>query len=286
MQLDDGRYEGWVVDYEVQSVVIKEEQERCLNTDGLGAVRPSHLLLYDDGQLTPVVVKAGGWLRDDDGDAHRLTKLGHREYVDQEKNTHRCDACGQVLWNMQALRSHTASRWCIPVTLMNTPQQPTRRQARERVARRKGEIRGVIPVKLEATDGTADETVVTFVYLGSNITRDWDVTKEARRRIGMAGAVFATLGTVWDSSIVPLKLKSALFRSLVVSVLVYNAECWPMRKNNTDAIEGFIYRCLRRVTRIERDSPDPLEDHPSRAEVFSVAASPHAQELVRETRLH
>ena len=58
-----------------------------------------------------------------------------------------------------------------------------------------------------------------------------------------------------------------------------------MRKNNTDALEGFIYRCLRRVTRIERGSPDLLEDHPSRAEVFGVAARPHAEELVREKRL-
>ena len=118
VQWDDGRYEGWVVDWEARSVVINEEQERCLNTDGLGAVRPTHL--YDDVELTPVVVKPGGWLRDGDGDAHRVTKLGDREYVDQEKNTHRCDACGQVLWTLQALHSHTANRWCIPVTLMNT----------------------------------------------------------------------------------------------------------------------------------------------------------------------
>ena len=97
VQWDDCRYEGWIVGWEARSVVIHEEQERCLNTGGLRAVRPTHLLLYDDGELTPVVVKTGGWLRDGDGDAHRVTKLGHREYVDQEKNTHRCDACGEVL---------------------------------------------------------------------------------------------------------------------------------------------------------------------------------------------
>ena len=63
-------------------MMINEEQERCLNTDGLGAVRPTHLFLYDEGELTPVVVKAGGGLLDGDGDALRVTKLGHREYVD------------------------------------------------------------------------------------------------------------------------------------------------------------------------------------------------------------
>ena len=85
-------------------------------------------------------------------------------------------------------------------------------------------------MKLEAADGTAVEPVAEFVYLGSIITRDGDATKEVRRRIGMASAVFATLGKVWDSSIVPLKLKSGLFRSLVVYVLLYIAECWCGRR--------------------------------------------------------
>ena len=119
------------------------------------------------------MVKAGNWLRDGDGDAHRVTKLGHREYVDQEKNTHRCDACGQVLRTLRALHNHTKSRWCIPVTPMNTRQQRTSRLARERVVRWKGEIRGVIPVKLEAAEGTAIEPVAEFVYLGSNT--EWPV---------------------------------------------------------------------------------------------------------------
>ena len=48
-------------------MVINEEQKRCLNTDGLRAVRPTHLLLYDDRELKPVVVKADGWLSDGDG---------------------------------------------------------------------------------------------------------------------------------------------------------------------------------------------------------------------------
>ena len=40
VQWDDGRYEGWVVDWEARSVVINEEQERCLNTDVSGLFNP------------------------------------------------------------------------------------------------------------------------------------------------------------------------------------------------------------------------------------------------------
>ena len=65
---DDGRYEGMVVD---RSVVINEEKERLLNTDDLGDVQPTHLLMYDDGDMTRVVVKAGGWLGEEDGGTGR-----------------------------------------------------------------------------------------------------------------------------------------------------------------------------------------------------------------------
>ena len=78
-----------------RSLVITEEQERCLNIGGLGAVRPTHLLLYDDREPTPVVVKSGGWLPDGDGDA-QSHQTGPQGVCDLEKMTHRCDAWGQV----------------------------------------------------------------------------------------------------------------------------------------------------------------------------------------------
>ena len=43
-----------------------------------------------------------------------------------------------------------ASCWCLPTVAMTTQRQRTRRRGRERAARRKGQIRGVVPVKLEA----------------------------------------------------------------------------------------------------------------------------------------
>lgn len=51
---------------------ISEEQDLCLNTDELVDVQPTVLLSnpHDDGELRPVVVKAGGWSRDGDGHSH------------------------------------------------------------------------------------------------------------------------------------------------------------------------------------------------------------------------
>ena len=98
----------------------------------------------------------------------------------------------------------------------------------------------------------------------------------------MAGVCHTGQSMGFQHSAVEAAVRNVV-RSLVVFAMPYNAECWPMRKNNTDALEGFIYRCLRRVTRLERGSPGPLEDHPSRAEVVGVAASPHAEQRVGES---
>ena len=51
-----------------------------------------------------------------------------------------------------------------------------------------------------------------------------------------------------------------------------------MRKAHVAAVKGFLYRCLRRVTREERRSPDPMENRPSRVKVFGAAASSGAEE--------
>ena len=116
-------------------MVVSEEQERRLNTEGLRDIQTTHLLLYDDGELTPVVVKAGGWQRAGDGVAQSVTKLDHMENVERKKTTHRCDACGQVLWTQHALRGYVAIRWGISWVALATGQQGTNRRAQERVAR-------------------------------------------------------------------------------------------------------------------------------------------------------
>ena len=87
-----------------------------------------------------VVVKAGSWLRDGHCEPHRVTKLGEHFAVTSP-------AVSAPLLRQRQLdaSAHTAG------------------QARV-VRGTKGEIRGVILVKLDVADGTPVESVAEFVY--------------------------------------------------------------------------------------------------------------------------
>jgi len=59
--------------------------------------------------------------------------------------------------------------------------------------------------------------------------------------------VFDSLSTLWRSSSIATDVKGRLYCALVLSVMCFNAEVWPI--SNTDAVhlEGVHFRLLRRI---------------------------------------
>ena len=76
------------------------------------------------------------------------------------------------------------------------------------------------------------EQVTEFVYLGGVITEDADSTKDIKKRIGLASAMFGKLRKLWRSSNISIRTKTRLYEALVVPVLLYGAECWCVRKED------------------------------------------------------
>ena len=58
---------------------------------------PTHILMYDDGDYTPVLVKKSGWLMDSDGDNHRFKHLGFQEFLNASRNFFPCPDCSEYL---------------------------------------------------------------------------------------------------------------------------------------------------------------------------------------------
>ena len=69
--------------------------------------------------------------------------------------------------------------------------------------------------------------------------------------------------------------------------MLYNGECWLMKKQDLERLEGFHFRCLRRLTRKKRrqDLGDMDIDKASKKDVFNAATVPCIDELLREKRL-
>jgi hypothetical protein len=141
--------------------------------------------------------------------------------------------------------------------LRNMPEQQRRILAKGRriMERRRGEDdKGCEVITLKTVDGSVVQPVGSFIYLGSKITRGGGVTNEIRRRIGIASIVFQDLSKIWCSSI-SVRLKATLYKTLIQSILLYNAECWAVKKTDLDILEGFHFRCLKEITKKERGVP-------------------------------
>jgi hypothetical protein len=98
--------------------------------------------------------------------------------------------------------------------------------------------------------GKAVEDVETFTYLGSKVTADGDCEVEVRTRLAKARHSFASLCTIWRSKQYSTNTKLRLYKSNVLSVLLYGAETWKMTKSISHSLEVFQNRCLRRIFNI------------------------------------
>ena len=73
---------------------------------------------------------------------------------------------------------------------------------------------------------------------------------EIRTRTSMASQAFAALRSTWKSRSISTNIKIRLFKSNVLSSLLYGTESWKMTKSISHKLEVFQNRCLCRILNI------------------------------------
>ena len=63
----------------------------------------------------------------------------------------------------------------------------------------------------------------------------------------IAWSVHGDLDRIWQSRCISCKLKGQLFSAPVLTVLLYNAEVWPLTKDDTTLLEGIYTRMTKSV---------------------------------------
>ena len=58
------------------------------------------------------------------------------------------------------------------------------------------------------------------------------------------------LGNIWKTNNIGRKTKATLFKSLVISVLLYGCETWKLTKGEEEKLDIFQTKCLRRIFKI------------------------------------
>jgi len=100
------------------------------------------------------------------------------------------------------------------------------------------------PVKINGVD---IEEASEFTYLGSKVTTDGSADEEIKARISKASQSFACLRNTWKSKKISQKTKLRIYKSNVLTTLLYGAESWKMTKTISHKLEVFQNRCIRRI---------------------------------------
>jgi len=109
---------------------------------------------------------------------------------------------------------------------------------------RRGE--GVINITI---DGEILEQVERFRYLGAFITSDVRCETEIKIRIGMAKNAFNQMKELLSKNL-NKDIKKRIIKAIIWSVVLYAAETWTYRKEDTRRLEAFQMWVWRKMEKI------------------------------------
>ena len=77
---------------------------------------------------------------------------------------------------------------------------------------------------------------MAFKYLGAMLTKDGRSTAEIKTRLAIATASMAKLYKIWSSKDIIFATKIKLYKTLVLSTLLYGCESWTLTADSTKRI--------------------------------------------------
>jgi hypothetical protein len=97
--------------------------------------------------------------------------------------------------------------------------------------------------------GRKIEMVESFKYRGQIFTQDGSIEKEIQQRISKALTVFNDLRRkgVWSDKVISRSTKLRIYKTTVLSVLLYCGETWPVSQEHIHKLETVQMSCLRRI---------------------------------------
>jgi hypothetical protein len=251
----------------------------------------THLCCTEKGSWVTERTKEGGR-----GKARRFKKLGFETVIPEvlregeekqegkkkqkDKKESTCDNCLYTFQSVKGLKMHQR-RACKKMEEMTISEMQSLRESRRnaKVARGTEDITAE-KVVVQTCDGQKASACAHFTYLGSMINVKGTATMEIKRRIAKAFGVFGALTKVWSAKNITQETKAALYRAIILSVMLYNVEVMPMREHDLKALESAHFRLAKRM--ICRDA---YVEHLSKQEVFGVTKLPRIAAYVTQKRL-
>jgi len=96
-------------------------------------------------------------------------------------------------------------------------------------------------------DGLEFEDINSFIYLSATVLGAGGSHEDISRRLSIARRAYATLNPVWRFKTYSKHTKLRIFKSCVISILLYGAEMWRVTSTDMERLDVFHRKCLRRM---------------------------------------
>ena len=106
------------------------------------------------------------------------------------------------------------------------------------------------PITSWQIDGEKMNTVTDFIFLGSKITANGDCSHEIQRHLLLGRKAMTNLDSLLKSRDITLLTKVHTVKAMVFPVVVYEYECWTIKKTEHWRIDAFKLSCWRRLLRV------------------------------------
>ena len=83
------------------------------------------------------------------------------------------------------------------------------------------------------------ETMTDFIFLGSKITEDGDLSHEIKRHLLLGRKAMTDLDSIIKSRDITLLTKVCLIKTMVFPVVMYGCESWTIKKAEHRRIDAF-----------------------------------------------
>ena len=94
------------------------------------------------------------------------------------------------------------------------------------------------------------ETMTDFIFLGSKITTDGDLSHEIKRHLLLGRKAMTNLEHVLKSRDITLPRKVCLVKTMVFPVVIYGCESWTVKKAECRRIDAFELWYWRRLSKV------------------------------------
>ena len=119
----------------------------------------------------------------------------------------------------------------------------------------------------------------SFTYLGSKINNEGRSSEDIRVRIGKANAAFGQMSNFMRSKGVQNKTKLKIYNATIVPVLLYGSETWQMKAKDSQKLNAFHRKCIRKILGIS------YLDKIRNVEVMKKSGMREMTDMIRERRL-